>query len=40
MTLQLLICTIDRGIDQVAQLLLPTATDISYVVSWQHSTTD
>ena len=40
MTLQLLICTIDRGIDQVTQLILPTAADISYVVSWQHSTTD
>ena len=40
MTLQLLICTIDRGIDQVTQLILPPAADISYVVSWQHSTTD
>lgn len=40
MTLQLLICTIDRGIDQVTQLILPPATDISYVVSWQHSTTN
>ncbi len=40
MTLQLLICTIDRGIDQVTQLILPPAADISYVVSWQHSTPD
>ena len=39
MTLQLLICTIDRGIDQVTQLILPPAADISYVVSWQHSAT-
>lgn len=40
MTLQLLICTIDGGIQQVAQLVLPPAPDISYVVSWQHSSPD
>lgn len=39
MTLELLICTIDRGIDQVCDLVLPPASDISYVVSWQHSAT-
>ena len=37
MTLQLLISTIDRGIDHVCDLVLPPASDISYVVSWQHS---
>lgn len=40
MTLQLLICTIDRGIDNVCDLVLPPARDISYVVSWQHSMVD
>lgn len=40
MTLQLLICTIDRGIDRVCDLVLPPLNDISYVVSWQHSTAD
>ncbi len=39
MTLELLICTIDRGIDHVCDLVLPPASDISYVVSWQHSAT-
>ena len=40
MTLQLLICTIDRGIDRVCDLVLSPASDISYLVSWQHSTAD
>ena len=39
MTLELLICTIDHGIDHVCDLVLPPASDISYVVSWQHSAT-
>lgn len=37
MTLQLLICTIDEGINSVAQLILTPAEGISYVISWQHS---
>ncbi len=37
MTLQLLISTLDDGIDSVAQLLLPASTGISYLVSWQHA---
>ncbi|MBR1882238.1 MAG: glycosyltransferase [Muribaculaceae bacterium] len=37
MTLQLLISTIDEGITQVAQMLLPAHPAVSYVVSWQHS---
>lgn len=36
-TLQLLISTIDNGIDRVAGLVLPPAEGIGYVVSWQHS---
>lgn len=40
MTLQLLVSTIDRGIDNVCRLVLPPAADISYVVSWQHSAPD
>lgn len=38
MTLQLLICTIDGGIDNVVDLILPPQPGIGYVVSWQHST--
>ena len=37
MTLQLLISTLDDGIDNVASLLLPASLGISYLVSWQHS---
>lgn len=40
MTLQLLISTIDGGIEHVTDLVLPPMPDIGYVVSWQHSTTD
>ncbi len=40
MTLQLLICTIDGGIDNVVDLILPPQPGIGYVVSWQHSTAD
>lgn len=38
MTLEILICTIDEGIEQVAQMVLEQHKDISYLVSWQHST--
>lgn len=38
MTLQLLISTIDNGIDNVASMLLAPRDGISYLVSWQHST--
>lgn len=37
MTLELLISTIDDGVDSVAQLLLPARTGVRYLVSWQHS---
>lgn len=37
MTLQLLISTLDNGINSVAQLVLPQREGIGYVVSWQHS---
>ena len=40
MTLQLLICTIDGGIDNVVDLILPPQPGVGYVVSWQHSTAD
>ena len=39
MTLELLICTIDRGIDNVKNLLLVPIAGVSYLVSWQHSNT-
>jgi len=38
MTLQILVSTIDKGINDVAQLVLPHREGISYLVSWQHST--
>lgn len=37
MTLQLLISTLDGGINSVADLLLPTREGVSYLVSWQHT---
>jgi glycosyltransferase involved in cell wall biosynthesis len=37
MTLQLLISTLNEGINSVAQLVLPPREGIGYVVSWQHS---
>ena len=40
MTLEVLICTIDNGISQIPQLLLPHIDGVSYLVSWQHSTHD
>lgn len=40
MTLQLLISTIDNGIEHVAQQILPPQTDVCYLVSWQHSEPD
>lgn len=38
MTLQILVSTIDKGIENIAQLLLEPKEDISYLISWQHST--
>lgn len=37
MTLEILICTLDDGIAQIAPMLLPQHNGISYLVSWQHS---
>ena len=37
MTLQLLICTLDGGIENIADLLLEPREGVSYLVSWQHS---
>lgn len=36
-TLQLLISTIDEGIDRVRSLVLPQREGVGYVISWQHS---
>lgn len=40
MTLQLLISTIDEGINRVSGMLLTPREGISYLVSWQHSEGD
>lgn len=37
MTLELLICTIDEGIDRLREALLPVRRDVRYLVSWQHT---
>lgn len=37
MTLQILVSTLDKGINNVAQLVLEPKDGISYLVSWQHS---
>ncbi len=37
MTLEILICTLDEGIAQIAPMLLPQREGIGYLVSWQHS---
>ena len=37
MTLEILICTIDEGINRVADMLLPQATGLRYLVSWQQT---
>lgn len=37
MTLELLICTIDAGIENIPRLLLTPIQGVSYLVSWQHS---
>lgn len=37
MTLQLLICTIDEGIQQLHDHLLPQRQDVSYLISWQYT---
>ena len=37
MKLQILVSTIDQGINNAAQLVLPPHDDIAYLISWQHS---
>ena len=37
MTLEILICTLDEGINNIPSMLLEPCNDIGYVVSWQHS---
>jgi glycosyltransferase involved in cell wall biosynthesis len=37
MTLEILICTLDEGINNIPAMLLEPCNDIGYVVSWQHS---
>lgn len=37
MTLEILICTLDDGINKIPAMLLEPREDISYLVSWQHS---
>ena len=37
MTLEILICTIDNGIQNVKNLLLAPINGVSYLISWQHS---
>ena len=39
MTLEILICTIDDGIKNIPDLLLPPIEGVSYLISWQHSST-
>ena len=35
MTLEILICTIDTGINNIREILLPPADNICYLISWQ-----
>lgn len=37
MTLEVLVCTIDNGIDNIKNLLLTPIEGVSYLISWQHS---
>ncbi|MBP5689153.1 MAG: glycosyltransferase [Muribaculaceae bacterium] len=37
MTLEILICTLDEGINNIPAMLLPQRKGIGYIVSWQHS---
>ncbi len=37
MTLEILVCTIDEGIKRVKNLILPPIENVSYLISWQHS---
>ncbi|MBO4612905.1 MAG: glycosyltransferase [Bacteroidaceae bacterium] len=37
MTLELLICTLDEGINRLERSLLPQREDVRYLVSWQYS---
>ncbi|MBQ7941616.1 MAG: glycosyltransferase [Muribaculaceae bacterium] len=37
MTLEVLVCTIDNGIDNIMNLLLTPTEGVSYLISWQHS---
>ena len=36
--IEILICTIDGGIENVPKVLLPSRPDVGYLVSWQHDT--
>lgn len=38
MTLEILICTLDEGVNNIPAMLLEPCEGISYLVSWQHST--
>lgn len=40
MTVSILICTIDKGITKIPQMLLPPRIDISYVVSMQYTSSE
>ena len=37
MTLEVLVCTIDNGINNIKNLLLAPQEGVSYLISWQHS---
>lgn len=37
MTLEILICTLDKGINSIPAMLLPQHDGIGYLISWQHS---
>lgn len=37
MTVDILICTIDKGIENVRNVLMPETEGINYIISWQHS---
>ncbi|MGM9803437.1 MAG: glycosyltransferase family 2 protein [Muribaculaceae bacterium] len=37
MTLEILICTLDEGINRMVQMLLPATDGIKYLVSWQQT---
>ena len=37
MTLEVLVCTIDNGINNIDRLILAPIEGVSYLISWQHS---